>query len=194
MAEILVSHQTTRLGSGRHDGPGEEVCVMELASMLAGERFTDRPAAVCPIIAAILRAYNDEIDDRRRQALYRFAADSVGTRGEFARQLERARMAIAWARERHEAARWWLKLARGTPNAPHPDDGPDRIAAYVITSIGRRGRWSDETHRDALSLIDRLIAMRVHDAQALVGEFVEHRSHAVEDGGCGEELLIAELR
>ena len=30
------------------------MCVMELASMLAGERFGDRPVSVCPVIGAFL--------------------------------------------------------------------------------------------------------------------------------------------
>jgi hypothetical protein len=53
---------------------------MELASMLAGERFSDRPRSVCPVIGMVLRAYNDALDDDRRQDLYRYAASVVGTR------------------------------------------------------------------------------------------------------------------
>lgn len=49
--------------------------------MLAGERFSDRPKAVCPIIGAYLRAYNDGVDDDRRQALFELAALVVGTAG-----------------------------------------------------------------------------------------------------------------
>ena len=66
----VVSHQTVRLSPGRHGRPEDGVCVMELASMLAGERFSDRPRSVCPVIAAFLRSYNDQVDDRRRQDLY----------------------------------------------------------------------------------------------------------------------------
>jgi hypothetical protein len=40
------TYQNVRLGPGRHPRPGKVVCVMELASMLAGERFGDRPVAV----------------------------------------------------------------------------------------------------------------------------------------------------
>src|SRR5947209_15409614 len=93
-----ANYQTTCLGPGRHDGPGSEVCVMELASMLAGERFSDRPASVCPIVGAILRAYNDNVQNRRRPDLYRYASEAVGTRGDFALELQRARTALAWAR------------------------------------------------------------------------------------------------
>ena len=49
--------------------------------MLAGERFSDHPRSVCPVIAAFLRSYNDHVDDRRRQDLYDYAAQAVGIRG-----------------------------------------------------------------------------------------------------------------
>jgi hypothetical protein len=48
--------------------------VMELASLLTGESFTDSPASVSPVIAGFLRGYNDRLDDRRRQELIPFAA------------------------------------------------------------------------------------------------------------------------
>jgi hypothetical protein len=37
-----VSHQTIKLSKGKHRAPEDGACVMELASMLAGESFTDR--------------------------------------------------------------------------------------------------------------------------------------------------------
>ena len=49
--------------------------------MLAGEPFSDHPHSVCPVIGSFLRAYNDRIDDRRRQDLYAYAAAVVGSRG-----------------------------------------------------------------------------------------------------------------
>jgi hypothetical protein len=78
---MSVSHQTVTLARGKHTSPRGGACVMELASMLAGEEFTDRPASVCPVVAAFLRAYNDAVDDRRRQELYAYAGAAVGTRG-----------------------------------------------------------------------------------------------------------------
>jgi hypothetical protein len=64
---------------------------LELASMLAGERFSDHPRAVCRVIAAFLRSYNDSIDDGRRHDLLGCAAAVVGTRD--SRPTERARLA-----------------------------------------------------------------------------------------------------
>lgn len=151
------NHQTTRLGTGKHEGPGPVVCVMELASMLAGERFSDRPASVCPVIGSILRAYNDVVDDSRRHDLYRYAAEAVGTRGDFTLQHRRAAMAISWARPGHESrARRWVGL-RNPPAEPDPDAGPDGVAEYVVSSLP--ARHSDEEHAGMIWLLDELIAL-----------------------------------
>src|SRR5271154_2690597 len=128
-----ISHQNVRLGPGRHPRPGKVVCVMELASMLAGERFGDRPLSVCPVIGAILRAYNDNVDDRRRQDLYRFAADAVDTRRDYPAQRRRADAALDWASERYR--RRGSKL----PGPPDPEGVRDEIGYYVVGALAGRG-------------------------------------------------------
>jgi hypothetical protein len=75
----VVSHQTIRLSKGRHSSPESGACVMELASMLAGEQFTDHPRSVSRVVGAFLRCYNDMLDDTRRQDLYEYAAKVVGS-------------------------------------------------------------------------------------------------------------------
>src|SRR4051794_3252337 len=92
-----VSHQTVRLSRGKHASPDQGVCVMELASMLAGEPFSDSPHCVSPVIGGFLRTYNDGIDDRLRQDLYRFAAEVVDTRANAALEQRRASQCIGWA-------------------------------------------------------------------------------------------------
>jgi hypothetical protein len=151
------NHQTTRLGKGKHDAPGPVVCVMELASMLAGERFGDRPSSVCPVIGAILRSYNDVIDDERRVDLYRYAAESVGTRGDFSLQHRRAEIALRWAGPGYATRRRRRGGLYIPPGPPDPDSGPDGIAEYVIGSLRRR--HSDSAHSAMLWLLDELIGV-----------------------------------
>ena len=74
-----VTYQTVKLAKGKHAAPHQGVCVMELASMLAGERFSDHPRSVSRVVAAFMRGYNDVLDDDRRQNLYEYAARTVGT-------------------------------------------------------------------------------------------------------------------
>lgn len=76
-----VSHQTVKLGLGRHSGPEQGACIMELASMLAGEPFTDHPKAVCPVIGEYLRTLNDGCGSEVRDRLYPIAAKVVGSSG-----------------------------------------------------------------------------------------------------------------
>jgi hypothetical protein len=152
-----ISHQNVRLGPGRHPRPGKIVCVMELASMLAGDRFGDRPVSVCPVIGAILRAYNDNVDDRRRQDLYRFAADAVDTRRDYRVQRHRADAALDWAQARYASR------SAATPAAPDPEGRRDEIGYYVVGSLAegrsRRSRWSDEEHGAMIALLEDLIEM-----------------------------------
>lgn len=81
--------QTVRLDGGKHRSPEDGACVVELSSMIAGEKFSDRPESVCRVIAAILRPFNDAAGARRRD-LHGCAAAIVGTRGTPA--LERRRV------------------------------------------------------------------------------------------------------
>jgi hypothetical protein len=169
---------------------------MELASMLAGERFTDRPKSVCPLIGALLRTYNDSLDDQRRQDLYRFAAQAVGTRGDFALQRVRAAVALEEALQAREEAPRGKRLRQ-----PELDSGPEEIADYVVESLARRAysryrsrRWDDSSHERMIALLDRLIATGESPAfDALLGELVEHSGEPVEHGGGDEQLILGEL-
>lgn len=158
---LQVNHQTIRLGKGKHAAPSEGACVMELASMLAGEPFTDRPATACPVIGGFLRAYNDRIDDERRQDLYRYAAAVVGTRGSAEVEQARERRCLEWAesrkRERARPIRW---ITRASPTVVDRRLGLDAAGTYAARSIRRH---SDRTHAAALALIDELIEMGARD-------------------------------
>jgi hypothetical protein len=149
MAEF--SHQTARLSRGKHRFPDEGTCVMELASMLAGESFTDRPRAVCPVIATVLRSYNDAVDDVRRQALYRYASESVGTND---RALRRRRLQMA---ERY------LGIPIRRPKRP--------FVGWRIVSVGqavfaRARSLSVGEHAAFMRFLDEVIAVAepIHDA------------------------------
>jgi hypothetical protein len=151
------SHQTIRLSKGKHASPNEGACVMELASMLAGEPFSDRPATVCPVIAGFLRAYNDRVDDERRQDLYRYAAEVVDSRAGADVEHAREQRCLEWAdgmrRQRPRPMRW---IARSSPTAVDRRLGLDAAGTYAARSIRRHG---ERTHVAALLLVDELIAM-----------------------------------
>jgi hypothetical protein len=152
-----VSHQTIRLAKGKHQSAEQGACVMELASMLAGEPFTDHPRSVSAPIASFLRRYNDLLDDRRRQDLYRFAAAVVGTASSSEVELARVQRVMAWADEMWATRRWPLRcrltaLRRGKARASHPE----LAGSYAVRALPR---MSDRTHAAALALVDELVSM-----------------------------------
>jgi len=107
------SHQTVTIRRGKHASPDRGACVVELASMLAGERFSDHPPTVCPVIAGFLRGYNDLMPEQDLPELYPIAARVVGTAGPKWVRRERARRLIEWSREpegRGRRRRFYLRF------------------------------------------------------------------------------------
>jgi hypothetical protein len=131
---------------------------MELASMLAGEPFSDRPQAVCPVLGAYLRSYNDVVDDDHRQDLYRYAAEAIGTAGSSElrrRRAERCLDEIASLHDQRSRVRRWLS---GRPELSLPGSSIEleRVGMHLARALQRSG---SEGHRRALELADELIAM-----------------------------------
>lgn len=153
-----MSHQTVRLSAGGHSHAGAGMCVMELASVLAGEPFSAQPASVCPVIATFMRYYNDLIDDRRRQALIPYAAHVVGTRVDADTEARRARVCRRWVTSvarpglRHRPFWTMLGFRRAERNAA--------AAAYAALVASA----SPDYHDRALRLLDELIARRPYAA------------------------------
>ena len=162
-----VNYQTVRLAAGKHDTPADGACVMELASMIAGEPFTDHPRSVCPVIAAFLRAYNDAIDDRRRQDLYRFAALAVGTRESWVIEQKRTQRCREWAEEIWKVRPWTLRMFRRIDLGLDPNVKARAAARAAVAAIGRH---TDETHARALALVEDLCGMSAAEAPLPVAE------------------------
>ena len=145
-----MSFQTVRLARGRHQSPDQGACVMELASMLADEPFSDHPQSVCPVIAAFLRAYNDGLPDDRRQDLYGYAAKVIGTTSGRRVRRARARRCLTW-------------YASQIPGARQPSRLSLMLAGWTLGSVGRAAarasRSSLTTHQSVLGMIDELIGM-----------------------------------
>jgi hypothetical protein len=153
--------KSIRLAPGSHASPREGACVVELASMLAGEEFSDRPRCVCPVIAAFLRTWNDLAAYADRQRLRPYAARLVGTRG--SRRTTRARRdaclewvvgapPAGWVRRRWAMFRARARIAiyLGVGAAMKQDEGAGAYAARVAFSRGDQ--------EGAFELLDRLLA------------------------------------
>jgi len=90
---LEVPDRLLYLDRGKHEPNSEQGCVMEAASWLAGEPWSDHPRSVHPVIASVARRVNDEIDDDERQSLWPLVAASLGT-------ARRGRVRLHWRLER----------------------------------------------------------------------------------------------
>ncbi len=144
------SHQTVRLRHGRHVSPAQGACVVELASMLAGEPFSDHPETVCPVIAAFLRGYNDRLPDGELDELYPYAALVVGTAASASVRRERAHRLLDWANARRP--RRGSLLLRLVPWDP-----------TVVPAVEAAVRMDRERRRtEVAALLDELVAIGPH--------------------------------
>jgi hypothetical protein len=150
-----VTYQTIKLSKGKHGSPHEGACVMELASMLAKEPFGDHPVSVCPVIGSFLRAYNDSIDDERRQDLYSYAARVVGSRAAPEVQQARSERLITWASEL-QRRRWTRFFVAPRLRALALGHEPDAVGSRAVHAISLH---NDRTHGQVLALIDELLAI-----------------------------------
>ena len=106
--ERLEKLNDITLTHGAHTSPDDGMCVMEAAAWIAGEEWTDHPACVSPILAALCRLLNDAWDDEGRQRLKPFAARAIGTARD-GQDEARSYMALDWLVRTHAPA--WLDLA-----------------------------------------------------------------------------------
>jgi hypothetical protein len=162
----LASHQTIRLSAGKHSSPEEGACVMELASMLAGESFTDHPACVCPVIGSFLRAYNDSVGDERRQDLYGYVSMVVGSVAPAEIERARAERLVGWSSEnfRRRWARFFPRpIARLMSHMRKPPIPLDALGAHAVHSIPRH---TGESHAAALGLIEELVGIGKRERSA----------------------------
>ena len=89
--------ESLRLEPGSHASPDQGVCIVELASILAREKFSDEPDCVCDVIGAFLRSWNDRASHVDRQRLRPYASRIVGTSGGRAITRKRRDICLVWS-------------------------------------------------------------------------------------------------
>lgn len=179
---IRVDADSVRLDPGAHRSPRDGVCVLELASLLAKEPFSDRPRCVCVVIAAFLRGWNDRSSHAQRQLLRPYAGRVVGSRASRSVTHHRRDVCLIWAgadlggnrlsrATRRLTMRIRILALLGIRSALRLDEGAGELAARVVFS-----RYDVET---ALRLVDSLLA---------VGSDRGPRRTARDDGSHGDAL------
>ena len=135
------------LEPGAHDSPYDGVCVVELASVLAGEEFSDHPRCVCEVVGGFLRSWNDRAGHFDRQRLYPYAARVVGSAGKPELTRLRRDICLTWAGARlgggplrralaRLAMRARIAVAIGIGPALRLDQGAGEYAARLAFTRG----------------------------------------------------------
>jgi hypothetical protein len=151
---------SVRLDPGHHRDARDGVCIVELASILAGERFSDAPRCVCDVIASFLRSWNDRLGYADRQRLLPYAERIIHTVGDPDATRRRRDLCLAFAGAEVEGGvigRFWWRLRMraklavriGLGRAVKLDRGAGEYAARLC--FGRDGPDA------AFDLLDRLL-------------------------------------
>ena len=85
------------LFQGSHT-PNAHMCVMEAAAYIAGEKWSDAPKCVSPVITKFLVNWNDNLPDdaTRTRLLAPLIPVVLGTRGSEESEMKRSWMAFDW--------------------------------------------------------------------------------------------------
>jgi hypothetical protein len=165
--EAGVDVHTLRLEPGSHRSPRDGVCLLELTSLLAGEKFSDRPRCVCEVIAAFLRGWNDRSSHAERQRLRPYAVRVIHSRAGRSVTNRRRDICLMWAGAdlsgnaltrvlRRLAMRFRILVLCGIGPALRLDEGAGELAARVV--------FARHDSRAGLRLVDTLLAVGSEDA------------------------------
>jgi hypothetical protein len=66
------------LSAGKHRNPRKGACFMEMASFLAGDRWSDHPSCTHPLLAELALMVNDNVSDDSRQRLLPLVPSVIG--------------------------------------------------------------------------------------------------------------------
>ena len=81
-AQPQVPEMLPVLSRGKHRNPRKGACFMELASYLAGERWSDHPACTHSLLASVARLVNDHTSDEGRRDLAELIPSVIGLTGD----------------------------------------------------------------------------------------------------------------
>jgi len=141
------------LSRGKHRNLRRGACFMEMASFLAGERWSDHPVCTHPLLAEMARLVNDCVTDQLRPQLIPMIPSVIGLTS------DDLRMDVAIALR---------SAAVALPIAAEPRQ---RVLATAILRCERVLAGLDGRDPDSLSLQSRQVLDQVPDAKAWARSF-----------------------
>jgi len=174
------------LSTGRHRSPRKGACFMEMASYLAGERWSDHPKCTHPLLAGLARQVNDTVPDSVRARLAPMIPSVIGLTGEdprieatLALQCARTALPIASHTRQNVLALGILSCERVLAELDgRPRDSLTAASRAALDEVPASERWAREFRAD-LPLTAR--AFRRQTAPHLVALSVEGVAEACVD-------------
>jgi len=145
------------LSRGKHRSMRKGACFMEMASVLAGERWSDHPRCTQPLLAELARHVNDCTSDDNRHQLAELIPSVVGLRNDDPRMdawiaLRCATSALPVASEERQNALAVAVLAADRVLAEmdgRPADDLSPGSRLALESTPGSARWADDLVRRA---------------------------------------------
>src|SRR5665647_2727308 len=141
------------LSRGKHRDPRRGACFMEMASFLAGERWSDHPACTHPLLAELARLINDRVTDRFRSRLIPLIPSVIGLNSDDVHVDAAIALRSAWAA---------LPIASASRQ---------NVLATAVIGCERILAELDGRDPDSLSLQSRQVLEQVPDAAAWARSF-----------------------
>ncbi|HET6624986.1 MAG TPA: hypothetical protein VFG63_01220 [Nocardioidaceae bacterium] len=138
------------LSRGKHRSPRKGACFMELASYLAGERWSDHPDCTHPVLARLAREINDHVDDYGRERIAPMIPDVIGLTGDdprldawIAREAARTALPVASAERQGVAAVGVLRCERVLNELEgRPLDHLDPASREALAEVPHAWDWA----------------------------------------------------
>ena len=145
------------LSAGRHRNPRKGACFMEMASYLAGERWSDHPACTHPLVASLARLVNDSLGDRERGRLVTLIPDVVGLTGSdldldlaIATRAAAAALPVAPATRQNVLAVGLITAQRLASDRPGVRDLVDGLCATAFAEAPEAHAWAQRYARGSV--------------------------------------------
>jgi hypothetical protein len=172
------------LSRGKHRNPRKGACFMELASYLAGERWSDHPACTHSLLASVARLVNDHTSDEGRPRLAELIPSVIGLTGDdphidalIALRCSTIALPVAAAERQRVLAVSVLVCERVLAQLDgRPGDSLSPESQKVLDAVPQATQWAD---RFTSNVRPRLAAFRRHAAPHAVRCAVDGAAHAL---------------
>jgi hypothetical protein len=172
------------LSRGKHRNPRKGACFMELASYLAGERWSDHPACTHSLLASVARLVNDHTSDDGRPRLAELIPSVIGLTGDdphidalIALRCSTIALPVAAAERQRVLAVSVLVCERLLAQLDgRPGDSLSPESQKVLDAVPQATQWAD---RFTSNVRPRLAAFRRHAAPHAVRCAVDGAAHAL---------------